>query len=80
MNCKKRSVLWSSITVLVLTALVCIVNPAQTWGCDDHNTLVKTDYGKLRGYVNEEVTYRLVYDRINVAFNAKVTVNNNFQD
>ncbi len=54
MNCKKRSALWSSVTVLVLTVAVFIVNPAQTWACDDYNTVVKTDYGKLRGYVNEE--------------------------
>jgi para-nitrobenzyl esterase len=54
MNWRKRCVLWSSIVVSVLTVVMLIVNPAQTWACDDHNTVVKTDYGKLRGYVNED--------------------------
>jgi para-nitrobenzyl esterase len=50
MKCRKRCILWSSITVLALAVFIII--PAQAW--DNHDTIAKTDYGKLRGYVNEE--------------------------
>jgi para-nitrobenzyl esterase len=50
MKCRKRFILWSSIAVLALAVFIII--PAQAW--DNHNTIVKTDYGKLRGYVNED--------------------------
>jgi para-nitrobenzyl esterase len=55
MNHRKRSAVWSIVTVLVLTVSLFLVNSAQTWACDDRDTIVKTDYGKLRGYVNEDV-------------------------
>ena len=50
MNCRKKLALWSSIAALVLA--VFIIVPAQAW--DNHDTVVKTDYGKLKGYVNED--------------------------
>lgn len=51
MNCKKRSALWSSIALLVLGVFIFIA-PAQAW--DNHDPIAKTDYGKLKGYVNED--------------------------
>ncbi len=50
MDCRKKSILWSSIAVLALAVFIII--PAQAW--DNHDTIVKTDYGKLRGYVDED--------------------------
>lgn len=50
MNCKKRSALWSSIALLVLGVFIFIA-PAQAW--DNHDPIAKTDYGKLKGYVDE---------------------------
>jgi para-nitrobenzyl esterase len=50
MNCRKKLALWPSIAALVLA--VFIIVPAQAW--DNHDTVVKTDYGKLKGYVNED--------------------------
>ena len=49
MNCRKKLALWSSIAALVLAVLIIV--PAQAW--DNHDTVVKTDYGKLKGYVHE---------------------------
>jgi para-nitrobenzyl esterase len=54
MNCRKRSAHWFSVLVLVLTVAVFLVNPAQTWACDNYDTIVKTDYGKLKGYIDGE--------------------------
>jgi para-nitrobenzyl esterase len=51
MDCRKRSILWSSIALLVLGVFI-FIGPAQAW--DNHDTIVKTDYGKLRGYVDED--------------------------
>jgi para-nitrobenzyl esterase len=50
MDCRKRRILWSSIALLVLGVFIFIA-PAQAW--DNHDTIAKTDYGKLRGYVDE---------------------------
>ena len=50
MDCRKRSILWSSIALLVLGVFIFIA-PAQAW--DNHDTIAKTDYGKLKGYVDE---------------------------
>lgn len=49
MDCRKRSILWSSIAVLALAVIIII--PAQAW--DNHDPIAKTDYGKLKGYVDE---------------------------
>jgi para-nitrobenzyl esterase len=51
MDCRKRSILWSSIALLVLGVFIFIA-PAQAW--NNHDTIAKTDYGKLKGYVNED--------------------------
>jgi para-nitrobenzyl esterase len=51
MDCRKRPILWSSIALLVLGVFIFIA-PAQAW--DSHNPIAKTDYGKLKGYVNED--------------------------
>lgn len=51
MDCRKRPILWSSIALLVLGVFIFIA-PAQAW--DNHNPIAKTDYGKLKGYVNED--------------------------
>ncbi len=51
MDCRKRRILWSSIALLVLGVFIFIA-PAQAW--DNHDTIAKTDYGKLRGYVDED--------------------------
>jgi para-nitrobenzyl esterase len=51
MRCRRRLTFWSSVAALVLA--VFIIAPAQAW--DNHNTVVKTDYGKLKGYVNGDV-------------------------
>ena len=50
MDCRKRSILWSSIALLVLGVFIFIA-PAQAWHNDD--PIAKTDYGKLKGYVDE---------------------------
>jgi para-nitrobenzyl esterase len=50
MNRRKRLALWSTIGALVLA--VFIIVPAQAW--DSHDAVVKTDYGKLKGYVSED--------------------------
>jgi len=54
MNCRKRLALCSSIAAWVLA--VFIIAPVQAWEWDhhDHKTVVKTEYGKLKGYVNED--------------------------
>ena len=49
MECRKRRILWSSIAVLALAVIIII--PAQAW--DNHDPIAKTDYGKLKGYVDE---------------------------
>ena len=51
MDCRKRRILWSSIALLVLGVFIFIA-PAQAW--DNHDPIAKTDYGKLKGYVNED--------------------------
>lgn len=51
MDCRKRRILWSSIALLVLGVFIFIA-PAQAW--DNHDTIAKTDYGKLKGYVDED--------------------------
>jgi para-nitrobenzyl esterase len=51
MDCRKRRILWSSIALLVLWVFIFIA-PAQAW--DNHDPIAKTDYGKLKGYVNED--------------------------
>ena len=51
MECRKRRILWSSIALLVLGVFIFIA-PAQAW--DNHDTIAKTDYGKLKGYVDED--------------------------
>jgi para-nitrobenzyl esterase len=51
MDCRKKSILWSSIALLVLGVFI-FIGPAQAW--DNHDTIAKTDYGKLRGYVDED--------------------------
>ena len=51
MDCRKRPILWSSIALLVLGVFIFIAS-AQAW--DNHDPIVKTDYGKLKGYVNED--------------------------
>jgi para-nitrobenzyl esterase len=50
MDCRKRSILWSSIALLVLGVFIFIA-PAQAW--DNYGPIAKTDYGKLKGYVDE---------------------------
>jgi len=50
MDCRKRRILWSSIALLVLGVFIFIA-PAQAWHNDD--PIAKTDYGKLKGYVDE---------------------------
>ena len=56
MSCRKRSILWSSFAILFLSVAVFIVTPAQAWdwGHHDHKTVVKTEYGKLKGYVDKD--------------------------
>jgi para-nitrobenzyl esterase len=49
MDCRKRRILWSSIALLVLGVFIFIA-PAQAW--DNHDPIAKTDYGKLKGYVD----------------------------
>jgi para-nitrobenzyl esterase len=51
MDCRKRRILWSSIALLVLGVFIFIA-PAQAWHNDD--PIAKTDYGKLKGYVDED--------------------------
>jgi para-nitrobenzyl esterase len=51
MDCRKRRILWSSIALLVLGVFIFIA-PAQAW--DNHDPIAKTDYGKLKGYVDED--------------------------
>ena len=51
MECRKRRILWSSIALLVLGVFIFIA-PAQAW--DNHDPIAKTDYGKLKGYVDED--------------------------
>lgn len=51
MDFRKRPILWSSIALLVLGVFIFIA-PAQAW--DNHDPIAKTDYGKLKGYVNED--------------------------
>jgi para-nitrobenzyl esterase len=51
MDCRKKSILWSSIALLVLGVFIFIA-PAQAW--NNHDTIAKTDYGKLKGYVDED--------------------------
>ncbi len=46
MECRKRSISWSSIAVLALALL--IITPVQAW-----DPIAKTDYGRLKGYVDE---------------------------
>jgi para-nitrobenzyl esterase len=50
MKCTKRFIFWSSIAVLAFAVLI----TTSALACDNHNTIAKTDYGKLRGYVNED--------------------------
>ena len=50
MNCRKRPILWSSVAVLVLTVFV--IAPAQAWR--NHDPIAKTDYGRLKGYVDQD--------------------------
>jgi para-nitrobenzyl esterase len=56
MSLRKRSTLWSSVAILFLSVAVFFVTPAQAWEGDHHDseTVVKTEYGKLKGYVNED--------------------------
>jgi para-nitrobenzyl esterase len=56
MNCRRRSVLWPGLAVLFLSAAVFVVTPSQAgeWDHQDHKTVVKTESGKLKGYVNED--------------------------
>lgn len=49
MKSRKGFILWSSIAVLALAVIIII--PAQAW--DNHDPIAKTDYGKLKGYVDE---------------------------
>jgi len=49
MERRKGFILWSSIAVLALTVFIII--PAQAW--DNNDPIARTDYGKLRGYVDE---------------------------
>ncbi len=49
MKSRKRLVLWSSIAVLALAVFIII--PAQAW--DNYGPIARTDYGKLKGYVDE---------------------------
>ena len=51
MDCRKRTILWSSIALLVLGVFI-FIGPAQAW--DNHDPIAKTDYGKLKGYVDED--------------------------
>lgn len=51
MDCRKKSILWSSIALLVLGVFIFIA-PAQAW--DNYGPIAKTDYGKLKGYVDED--------------------------
>jgi para-nitrobenzyl esterase len=50
MNGRKKLALWASIAALIFAVFVIV--PAQAW--DNHNPIAKTDYGKLKGYVNED--------------------------
>jgi para-nitrobenzyl esterase len=50
MDCRKKSILWSSVALLVLGVFIFIA-PAQAW--DNYGPIAKTDYGKLKGYVDE---------------------------
>jgi para-nitrobenzyl esterase len=55
MSCKIRSALWPGLAVLVISVALFVVTPSQAWEWGyDHKTVVKTDYGKVKGYVNEE--------------------------
>jgi len=56
MNCRRRSVLWPGLAVLFLSAAVFVFTPSQAgeWDHQDHKTVVKTESGKLKGYVNED--------------------------
>ena len=49
MERRKGFILWSSIAVLVISVFIII--PAQAW--DNNDPIARTDYGKLRGYVDE---------------------------
>ena len=49
MKCRKKFILWSSVVVLALA--VFIITPAQAW--DSHDPIVNTNYGTLKGYVDE---------------------------
>ncbi len=48
MSRRRRLILWSSAAILVLTVFV--ISPVQIWS----NPLAKTEYGNLRGYVDED--------------------------
>jgi para-nitrobenzyl esterase len=51
MDCRKSRILWSTIALLVLGVFIFIA-PAQAW--NNQGPIAKTDYGKLKGYVDED--------------------------
>jgi para-nitrobenzyl esterase len=56
MNCRKASGHWASVLIFFLSVAVLIVTPVQAWEWDhqDHKLVVKTEYGKLKGYLHED--------------------------
>ncbi len=54
MNRRKRIASWPAMAFLAFT-LISIMTPAQSWASGNPGTIVRTDYGKLEGFVNQEV-------------------------
>jgi para-nitrobenzyl esterase len=55
MSCRRKPVFGLGVSALVFILGLLTINPTNLGAWDNPNTIVKTEYGKLKGYVNGEV-------------------------